>query len=65
MSPSCYSLNYEADPLEEGEDDSYRGPRYRACVLRTLREARAAAAGLQPPVRVPGYKRYSAAWGGS
>ncbi|KAL4434333.1 hypothetical protein ABPG75_000774 [Micractinium tetrahymenae] len=65
MSPSCYSLSYGEDALEEGEDDSLRGPRFRACVLREVRQARAVAAGLPPPVRVPGYKRYNAGWGGS
>ena len=43
MSPPCYDWQYGDDPLEEGEEDSKRGPRFRACVLR---EAPAAAAGL-------------------
>ena len=46
MSPSCYDWQYGDDPLEEGEEDGTRGPRFRACVLREAREARAAAAGL-------------------
>ena len=58
MSPACYEWQYGGDALEEGEDDSMRGPRYRTCVLREIREARAAAAGLPPqPLRSAGYRR--------
>lgn len=58
MSPACYGWQYGLDALEEGEDDSTRGPRFCACVLREIREARAAAAGLPPqPLRAAGYRR--------
>lgn len=58
MSPECYEWQYGSDPLEEGEDDSTRGPRFQTCVLREIREARAAAAGLPPqPLRAAGYRR--------
>lgn len=60
MSPVCYEHQYGSDALEHGEDDSVRGPRFRTCVLREVREARALAAGLPfQPYRIPGYKRYT------
>ena len=46
MSETCYAWQYGNDPLEEGEEDSVRGARFRTCALRQMREARAAAAGL-------------------
>lgn len=58
MSPACYAWQYGSDALEEGEDDTTRGPRFRTCVLREVRAARAAAAGLPlHPLRTPGYQR--------
>lgn len=58
MSPACYAWQYGSDALEEGEDDGARGPRFRTCVLREIREVRAAAAGLPPqPLRHAGYRR--------
>lgn len=58
MSAACYAWQYGGDALEEGEDD-VRGARFRTCVLRELRAARAAAAGL--PLQTLAYRRFSPA----
>uniref|UniRef100_A0A7N0UIP7 Uncharacterized protein n=1 Tax=Kalanchoe fedtschenkoi TaxID=63787 RepID=A0A7N0UIP7_KALFE len=34
LSPSCYELIYESDPLEEGEKDLVRGQEYKYCMHR-------------------------------
>ncbi|PIA50967.1 hypothetical protein AQUCO_01100051v1 [Aquilegia coerulea] len=34
LSPVCYSLIYESDPLEEGEKDYVRGQEYKYCMHR-------------------------------
>ncbi|XXG66732.1 hypothetical protein AAC387_Pa06g0251 [Persea americana] len=32
LSPTCYELIYESDPLEEGEKDYIRGQEYKYCM---------------------------------
>ncbi|CAL5195365.1 unnamed protein product [Lathyrus oleraceus] len=32
LSPSCYELIYESDPLEEGEKDFIRSQEYKYCM---------------------------------
>jgi len=32
LSPSCYELVYEGDPLEEGEKDVFRSQEYKYCM---------------------------------
>ncbi|XP_031258224.1 uncharacterized protein LOC116116258 [Pistacia vera] len=32
LSPTCYELIYESDPLEEGEKDFVRGQEYKYCM---------------------------------
>ncbi|KAL5721428.1 hypothetical protein ACHQM5_005078 [Ranunculus cassubicifolius] len=32
LSPACYTLIYESDPLEEGEKDYVRGQEYKYCM---------------------------------
>nr|KYP34753.1 hypothetical protein KK1_044237 [Cajanus cajan] len=32
LSPACYELIYESDPLEEGEKDFIRGQEYKYCM---------------------------------
>ncbi|PSS26427.1 Protein OS-9 like [Actinidia chinensis var. chinensis] len=32
LSPACYDLIYEGDPLEEGEKDIFRGQEYKYCM---------------------------------
>ncbi|KAL8251871.1 hypothetical protein R6Q59_035564 [Mikania micrantha] len=34
LSPSCYELIYESDPLEEGERDYLRSQEYKYCMHR-------------------------------
>ncbi|MED6179487.1 hypothetical protein PIB30_001250 [Stylosanthes scabra] len=34
LSPACYELIYESDPLEEGEKDFIRGQEYKYCMHR-------------------------------
>ncbi|OVA18415.1 hypothetical protein BVC80_1833g80 [Macleaya cordata] len=34
LSPPCYELVYESDPLEEGEKDYVRGQEYKFCMHR-------------------------------
>ncbi|GAB2289823.1 hypothetical protein Dimus_024128 [Dionaea muscipula] len=33
LSPQCYELIYESDPLEEGEKDFARGQEYKFCMI--------------------------------
>ncbi|KAI4312603.1 hypothetical protein MLD38_037407 [Melastoma candidum] len=35
LSPACYELVYESDPLEEGEKDFIRGQEYRYCLQKS------------------------------
>ncbi|RXH93180.1 hypothetical protein DVH24_013756 [Malus domestica] len=32
LSPTCYELIYESDPLEEGEKDMLRGQEFKYCM---------------------------------
>ncbi|KAL6964871.1 hypothetical protein U1Q18_035924 [Sarracenia purpurea var. burkii] len=34
LSPACYELVYEGDPLEEGEKDIFRSQEYKYCMLK-------------------------------
>lgn len=34
LSPRCYELVYESDPLEEGEKDLIRSQEYKYCIYR-------------------------------
>ncbi|KAL9682476.1 hypothetical protein QQ045_014275 [Rhodiola kirilowii] len=34
LSPTCYELIYQSDPLEEGEKDLVRGQEYKYCMHR-------------------------------
>lgn len=34
LSPRCYELVYESDPLEEGEKDLVRSQEYKYCIYR-------------------------------
>ncbi|KAL9264286.1 hypothetical protein AKJ16_DCAP07597 [Drosera capensis] len=34
LSPLCYELIYESDPLEEGERDFARGQEYKYCIIK-------------------------------
>ncbi|KAL2892649.1 Fimbrin [Bienertia sinuspersici] len=34
LSPQCYELVYESDPLEEGEKDIIRSQEYKFCMYR-------------------------------
>ncbi|XP_021850534.1 uncharacterized protein [Spinacia oleracea] len=36
LSPRCYELVYESDPLEEGEKDVIRNQEYKYCMYRHL-----------------------------
>ncbi|KAL4585904.1 hypothetical protein LXL04_010531 [Taraxacum kok-saghyz] len=36
LSPACYELIYESDPLEEGEKDYVRSQEYKYCMHRLL-----------------------------
>ncbi|XP_038996019.1 uncharacterized protein LOC120120456, partial [Hibiscus syriacus] len=36
LSPTCYELIYESDPLEEGEKDYIRGKEFKYCMYNTI-----------------------------
>ncbi|KDP39587.1 hypothetical protein JCGZ_02607 [Jatropha curcas] len=36
LSPACYELIYESDPLEEGEKDHVRSQEYKYCMYKVI-----------------------------